>query len=130
MSLAPARLAPARPTSAPASPTPRPRLRIVTHSDPEASRAPFFALCAAILIGALLGALALNTSMAATAYTIRDRTVELANAQRTEETLATQVEQAGAPAQVMARAESLGLVPSDGVVYLNLETGQLIGGDQ
>lgn len=76
MSLAPMRATAPRVEPRRESEPARPRLRIVGAAAPDAARAPYFALCVAILLGALLGALALNTSMAATAYTIRDRTLD------------------------------------------------------
>lgn len=130
MSLAPMRATAPRVEPRRESEPARPRLRIVGAAAPDAARAPYFALCVAILLGALLGALALNTSMAATAYTIRDRTLELSSASIQAETLATQVEQAAAPSQVMARAAALGLVPSGGVIYVDLASGTLVGGQQ
>lgn len=130
MSLAPLRTAAPRVEPRRENPRARPRLRVVASAATDSARAPYFALCVTILVAALLGALALNTSMAATAYTIRDRTIELSNAAITEESLANQVEQAAAPAQVMERAARLGLVPSAGVIYVDLASGTLIGGDR
>lgn len=128
MSAAPARIAlPA--TRRPATQArPRPRLRIVRQTQAEATRVPFFALCATVLVAALLAALGLNTSMAATSYSIRDKQVELAAAQQSAQTLAGQVEQASSPAQVMAQAQALGLVPNPGLVYIRLSDGTLVGG--
>lgn len=127
MSAAPVRLA----STAYQAPAPlqrsRPRLRIVRHTATDVARAPYFALCAAILVGALLAALSLNTVMATTAYTIRDRSNELAAAQLQQESLATQVESASAPAAVMTAAQQLGLIPSEGVVYLDLASNAVIG---
>ncbi|MBN8882927.1 hypothetical protein EDD28_3277 [Salana multivorans] len=127
MSAAPARLAP-RPSPRPAPAPARPQLRVVALHRPEASRVPYIGLLVAILLVAMLGALSLQTSMAATSYAIRNRTVELTNAQQQLEALSTQVDQASAPAQVMAKAQELGLVPSDGVIYIRLSDGTLIGG--
>lgn len=123
MSAAPARIA--LPVSRPRA---VPRLRIVRQTQAEASRAPFFALCAGILVAALLGALGLNTSMAATSYSIRDKQRELATAQQDVEHLAGQIEIASSPAQVMQQAAALGLVPSPGVTYIRLSDGVLMGG--
>lgn len=127
MSAVTARLAPVRTGPRVDTAPARPRLRIVAHTAPDGARVPYFALCAAILIAALLGALGLNTSMAATSYEIRDRTRELAQVQQHRETLATQVEEASSPAQVMQRAGRLGLVPSEGVIYIDLASGTLVG---
>lgn len=127
MSAAPARLAP-RPAARPAPARPRPQLRVVALQRSEAARVPYLVLLVGILLAALLGTLVLNTSMATTSYTIRDRTIELTNAQQRLEALSTQVDQASAPAQVMARAQDLGLVPSSGVTYIRLSDRTLIGG--
>lgn len=129
MSAVPAPLAAPRARSREqARPQTPPRLRVVAVSAPERARVSFLVLVTLILGSALLGALALNTSMATTSYTIQDRTAELAQAQQRKESLATQVEQAGSPAQVMAKASDLGLVPSTGVTYIDLATMTLVGG--
>lgn len=132
MSVAPARIGTARSyaprRTAVAAPSPRARLRIVPNAAPDATRAPFFALCAAILVAALLGALALNTTMAATSYTLRDRASTLASLEEQRETLATDLENTTSPAQLTLRAQQLGLVPSDGVTYVRLSDHTLIGG--
>lgn len=129
MSLA-QRLDPARPYSpgTAAPPASRPRLWVVRAQAPDARRAPFVGVCVAILVGALLAALALTTSMAATAYTMRDRQAELADLQQAELELASAVEAVSAPQAVMDRALALGLVPSEGTVYVNLDAGTLLGG--
>lgn len=124
MSAVPVRIAP-RP--APRKAAPRPELRIVALRRAEGARVPYLALLVAILLAALLGTLVLNTSMATTSYAIRDRSIELTNAQQRLEALSTQVDQASAPAQVMSRAQALGLVPSPGVTYIRLADRALIG---
>lgn len=123
MSAAPARIA--LPATRPRT---RPPLRIVRQTQAEATRVPFFALCATVLVTALLAALGLNTSMAATAYTIRDKQQELATAQQRVETLAGDIEVASSPQQVMQHAAELGLVPSPGVTYIRLSDRTLVGG--
>ena len=129
MSVAPARTAP-RPAARPsAARTERPRLRVVAAQRGDGARVPYFALLATILLAAMLGALALSTSMAASAYTIRDRSAELTALQQRAEALSTQVEAVSAPAAVMARAEALGMVLNEGVVYLRLEDRTIAGGE-
>ncbi|PWD50032.1 hypothetical protein C8046_04430 [Serinibacter arcticus] len=123
MSAAPLRVAPPAPRGRTA-----PRLRIVRQTQAEATRAPFFALCATVLVSSLLAALGLHTSMAATAYTIRDKQRELAVSQQSVESLAGQIETISSPAQVMSQAAALGLVPSPGVTYIRLSDGTLVGG--
>jgi len=55
MSAAPLRIAPLRSGTERAAT--RPRLRIVGHTAPEATRVPFITLCVVVMVGALLGAL-------------------------------------------------------------------------
>lgn len=105
----------------------RPRLRIVRAPAPARSRLPFLLLCVAILGGAMLGALALNTSMATTAYLIGDRQLELAQLTQTEQEMQGQVEQMSSPAQLAAAADRLGMVPAQGLSYIHLEDGTITG---
>ncbi|GMA31729.1 hypothetical protein [Litorihabitans aurantiacus] len=136
MSAAPARITPvARPGSAATGSAARgargtalPRLRLVRQTRAEAARVPFFAVCAGVLLASLLAALGLNTSMAATSYAIRDKQAELATARQDVESLSGRVEAASSPAQVMAQAAELGLVPNPGLVYIRLSDGTLVGG--
>lgn len=105
----------------------RPRLRIVRAPAPARSRMPFLLLCLAILGGAMLGALALNTAMATTAYQVADRQMELAQLTQTEQALTSQVEGMNSPTQLAAAASRLGMVPAEGLSYINLETGTITG---
>lgn len=112
---------------APARTSWRPRLKIVRAPAHARSRLPFLLLCVAILGGAMLGALALNTSMATTAYTITDRQVELAQLTQTEQQLDTQLEQMSSPIQLAAAADDLGMVPAEGLSYIRLADGRITG---
>lgn len=105
----------------------RPRLRIVRAPANARSRLPFLLLCVSILGGAMLGALALNTSMATTAYTIRERQIELAQLTQSEQALAEQVEQLASPPELAAAASRLGMVPAEGLSYIHLEDGTITG---
>lgn len=105
----------------------RPRLRLVRAPAQARSRLPFLLLCVAILGGAMLGALALNTSMATTAYTISARQVELAQLSQTEQQLNTQLEQMASPTQLAAAADKIGMVPAEGLSYITLANGTITG---
>ncbi|WP_420110719.1 hypothetical protein [Pseudactinotalea sp.] len=124
MSAMPLRAPQSRPVS---NPSWRPRLRIVRAPAHARSRLPFQLQCVSILAGAMLGALALNTSMATTAYTIRERQVELAQLTQQEQVLAGQVEQLSSPTQLAAAASRLGMVPAEGLSYIRLEDGTITG---
>ncbi|CAM3406613.1 Cell division protein FtsL [Occultella aeris] len=114
----------ARPLSVP---TWRPRLRIVRAPAPARTVLPFILLCMAILGGALLGALALNTAMASTAYEMHDQEVALARLSEEQQVLAREVDTLGSPAALSARAAALGMVPAEGMNYILLEQGTVLG---
>ncbi|GAB2992608.1 MAG TPA: hypothetical protein VKY71_13845 [Actinotalea caeni] len=105
----------------------RPRLRLVRAPAPARSRLLFLLLCVGILGGAMLGALALNTAMATTAYVLRERQVELARLTESEQQLTATVEQLSSPAQLANQAQRLGMVPAEGLSYIDLETGTISG---
>lgn len=105
----------------------RPKLRLVRAPSPARSRVPFLLLCLSILGGAMLGALALNTAMATTAYEISDRQAQLAELTQTEQLLSTRYEQMSAPTQLAAAATGLGMVPAQGFSYINLADGTITG---
>lgn len=119
--------APARPARPSAQPSWRPRLRIVRAPAQGRSRLPFLVLCTAILGGAMLGALALNTLMATTAYTISERQVELAQLTETEQMLSDQFVNTSSPTQLAAAATELGMVPAEGLSYIHLGDGTISG---
>lgn len=105
----------------------RPRLRLVRAPAPVRSRLPFLLLCLAILGGAMLGALALNTAMATTAYVIGERQAELAQLSQQEQQLTSEVEQLSSPAQLAEAATRIGMVPAEGLSYINLADGTISG---
>lgn len=115
------RLRPLAPTSW------RPRLRLVRAPAPARSRLPFLLLCLTILGGAMLAALALNTAMATTAYVIGDRQAELAQLAQAEQQLTAEVEQLSSPTQLAEAATRIGMVPAEGLSYINLADGTISG---
>ncbi|UNX55973.1 hypothetical protein MF406_07050 [Georgenia sp. TF02-10] len=107
----------------------RPRLAVVPNPAPSRGVVPYLLLCAAVLAAALLGALLLNTQMAATAYEIHDQQVALNRLEEAEASLVAQVEEAGSPAALERRAEELGMVPAETVRHLRLADGTILGGE-
>lgn len=103
-----------------------PTLKVVRPPRKSRARVPFFAVCLAILIGAMLGALILNTSMARAAYEMHSVELELARTLQHNQEQAARVDQLSSPAQLAQRAKSLGMVPGAGVTYIDLATGTLI----
>lgn len=131
MSALPQSFAPA-PRPAPGGPAPArsrtgPRLRVVRAPEHARTRVPFVLLCIAILAGALLGALVLNTSMASAAYDKHAMEIELAQLARSEQSLRTSIDAHKAPQQLAASARGLGLVLAPPSAYLRLADGAVLG---
>ena len=118
---------PAPSTTAPGRTRSGPRLRVVRAPEPTRTRVPFVLLCIAILAGALLGALVLNTTMASAAYDKHAMEVELAQLARTEQSLRTSIDAQKAPQQLAASARGLGLVQAPPSAYLRLADGAVLG---
>ncbi|MFH5822576.1 hypothetical protein [Georgenia sp. AZ-5] len=128
MSAAPARAPRTAAASAPRpAPSRRPRLAVVPSPAPARSVVPYLLLCAAVLAASLLGALLLNTHMAATAYEIHDKQVALGRLDEAEASLRAQVEEAGSPASLQQRADELGMVPAENLRFIRLSDGALLG---
>lgn len=122
------RPAPSRVASSPGwTRLPAARLRLVRAPQSTRTRVPFVLLCIAILVGALLGALVLNTSMARGSYEAHDLQIELAALARTEQGLNTQLLEHNAPAHLAASARALGMVPAPEFAFLRLADGAILG---
>lgn len=121
------------PASRPLGPAPRrsrapePRLRLVRAPQSTRTRVPFVVFCIAILVGALLGALVLNTSMARGSYEAHALKFELAGLARTEQDLGTRLLAHKAPGQLAASARELGMVPAPELAFLRLSDGAVLG---
>ena len=111
-----------RPTTAPA-----PRLRVVRAPEHARTRVPFILACMAVLAGALLSALLLNTSMAATAYAKYDLSNELGRLNQDQQDLTAQLDAKASPTQLAAAAAALGMVPTNGTGWLRLSDGSVQG---
>lgn len=119
------RVSPARPAT-----SWRPRLEVVPSPAPARSVVPYLLLCALVLAGALIGALVLNTHMASTAYVIHDQQVELNRLDEAAASLLAQVEEAGSPAALHRAADRLGMVPAEGMRFVELGSGRVLGAEE
>ncbi|MFC4556367.1 hypothetical protein [Georgenia faecalis] len=106
----------------------RPRLHVVRNPVPSRSLLPYLLTCATILLGALVGALLLNTQMAVTAYELHDAQRELNQLVESEASLRQQVEVAGSPAELQRQATELGMVPAETIGFIDLAHGTVLGG--
>ncbi len=104
-----------------------PRLRVVRAQDRPRTRAPFVALCVAILAGALLGALLLNTAMAQTSFAIHDRQIELARLSERQQALAQSLAIQDSPERLAERARAAGMVPAPPPAFIDLADGTIVG---
>ena len=116
--------APSRPRAANA---PAPRLRVVRAPEHARTRVPFILACMAVLAGALLSALLLNTSMAASAYAKYDLSNELGRLNQDEQDLTAQLDAKASPTQLAGAAAALGMVPTNGTGWLRLSDGSVQG---
>ncbi|HEY5518885.1 MAG TPA: hypothetical protein VIK17_04495 [Cellulomonas sp.] len=116
---------PARPAVAPQQ---APRLRLVRAPAQTRTRVPFVVACMAILAGALLTALLLNTTMARGAYEKHDLDVELARLASTQQDLSAALDRRSSPAELAASARALGMVQARSTGWLRLADGTVRGG--
>src|SRR5690625_1241276 len=117
------------PGSAPAHPTKstKPALRVLPAPALSRSRVPFLLMCAALLGGALLIALFLNTAMAKGAYHAHDLEVQIARLAETEQALSEELSTAASPSQLAIAAKDLGMIPAPRSAFIDLEDQQVLG---
>jgi hypothetical protein len=117
-----------RPSAAPAAePRQRPRLRVVRPPAQVRTHVPFVMVCMAILAGALLAALLLNTQLAQGSYAEQSMDSELAQLARTEQALSAQLDANRSPEQLAAQATALGMQPAGSTAWLSLADGTVRG---
>src|SRR3954454_19765524 len=105
----------------------RPRLALVPPVAGRAPKAPFVVLVAALLVGGLVGVLALHTALAEDSFRLHDlqaRSAALADQEHALE------QQGAADASALAltrRAEALGMVRSENPAFIRLSDGRILG---
>ncbi len=106
----------------------RPHLRMVTPLRPERASRGVFALLVTGMLGiGMVLILVINTSLAQGAFTVSELQAQRADLSQQEQTLAELVAAAAAPDRLESQARSLGMVPSENPVFLNLTTGRVLG---
>lgn len=111
---------------------PPPRLRVVGDrraADSRASRrsAGFLALCMALIVGALLGGLLLNTQRAQSSFALTDLERQATQLRDQRVTLEAEVTELSSPGRLATEADDLGLVRSPSSAMLRLSDGAVIG---
>ncbi|HZK04878.1 MAG TPA: hypothetical protein VFC82_03415 [Actinomycetaceae bacterium] len=116
------------PLQTPAPTTQRaPRLQVIRAPETNRSLLPFFLICAAILVAALVGALLLNTAMAVSSYRMHAQQVELTQLKERQAEMTASLESLGSPASLRDSAARIGMVPSEGTVYLSVASRSILG---
>lgn len=106
--------------------TSAPALKVLRPPRAQKARVPFFAICLLVLMGAMLGALVLNTTMASAAYEMHSTQIELGRTLQHNAEKAAEVDRLSSPSRLAEKATSLGMVPGEGVTYIDLESAALL----
>ena len=106
----------------------RPHLRMVSPLRPErASRGLFAIIVTGVLAVGMLAILLINTSLAQGAFTISELKSEQTALLQQEQALAESVAALAAPEALETQARAMGMVPSENPVFLDVETGKVLG---
>ncbi len=105
----------------------RPRIELVSAPVQPKSRIPFVLLCMALVAGALIGALILNTTMARGAYQVTELESQLAQLAQTEQALLAEFDALASPRALADQAKELGMVQDSTPAFIRLQDGKIIG---
>jgi hypothetical protein len=103
------------------------QLRVVPGAAGHPGNGVFAALCMALLVGGLVVLLMLNTSMAEGSFTLHRLQATSGELTDTEHALTAAIDAQRSPANLAARAASLGMVPADSAAFLRLSDGAVLG---
>ncbi|MDO3687050.1 hypothetical protein [Micromonospora sp. C28ISP2-4] len=107
--------------------TPVPRLRVAPPAPIRVPRAPFVALILVLVVGGVLGILAVNTKINENAFKLEKLQQQQAKLDVDEQELKKEIAEQKAPGNLTANARKLGLVESEDPAYIRLPDGQTIG---
>jgi len=88
---------------------------------------PFALLIGAILTAGLVALLLLHTMAAQDAFRLHDLQRQAGDLRDAEQQLAADNQRLQAPETLAARARALGMVPTDGVAFVRLRSGRVVG---
>ncbi|WP_349875899.1 hypothetical protein ABIH81_16935 [Micromonospora sp. HUAS YX12] len=106
---------------------PAPRLRVAPPAPIRVPRAPFVALILVLVVGGVLGILAVNTKINENAFKLEKLQQQQAKLDVDEQELKKEIAKQKAPGNLTANARKLGLVESEDPAYIRLPDGQTIG---
>ncbi|MEV6816105.1 hypothetical protein [Micromonospora sp. NPDC051296] len=104
-----------------------PRLRVAPPPPVRVPRAPFAALVVLLVVGGVLGILAVNTKVNENAFRLNELQKQQADLDLQQQQLKRQIDDAEAPGNLTAQTIMLGLVESGDLGLIRLPDGKLIG---
>ncbi|MET8351321.1 MULTISPECIES: hypothetical protein [unclassified Micromonospora] len=104
-----------------------PRLRVAPPPPVSVPRAPFAALIVVLVVGGVLGILAVNTKINENAFRLEKLQEQQARLDLEKQQLDKQIAEAKAPGNLTAQARRLGLVDAGEPAYIRLPDGRTIG---
>ncbi|MEU1395533.1 hypothetical protein ABZ403_05615 [Micromonospora zamorensis] len=104
-----------------------PRLRVAPPPPVSVPRAPFAALIVLLVVGGVLGILAVNTKINENAFRLERLQQQQARLDLEKQQLDKQIAEAEAPGNLTAEARRLGLVDAGEPGYIRLPDGKTIG---
>ncbi|TCB97940.1 hypothetical protein E0H26_10095 [Micromonospora zingiberis] len=106
--------------------TESPRLRVAPPPPVRVPRAPFAALVVVLVVGGVLGILAVNTKINENAFRLLELQQQQAKLDVEQQQLTKQIAEAEAPGNLAAQARKLGLVESGEPALIRLPDGKLL----
>ncbi|SBT44708.1 hypothetical protein [Micromonospora auratinigra] len=122
-----AALRPAEKTRSTGAPSPSPRLRVAPPPPVRVPRAPFVGLILVLVVGGVLGILAVNTKINENAFRLEKLQQQQAKLDVDQQQLEKEIADQKAPGNLTANARKLGLVESGEPAYIRLPDGKTIG---
>ncbi|WBC17067.1 hypothetical protein O7600_09645 [Micromonospora sp. WMMA1998] len=104
-----------------------PRLRVAPPPPIRVPRAPFVALILVLVVGGVLGILAINTKINENAFRLEKLQQQQAKLDVDEQQLNKEIAEQKDPGNLTANARKLGLVESEDPAYIRLPDGKTIG---
>jgi len=99
---------------------------VVTGATPRRGAA-FGIICATLLASGLIGLLLLNTALAQGSFTLHKLRAASGRLTDTQDVLTQSLEASKSPANLAAKAASMGMVPAQSATFLRLSDGRVIG---
>ncbi|PTA42460.1 hypothetical protein [Micromonospora sp. RP3T] len=109
------------------APPAAPRLRVAPPPPIRVPRAPFVGLILVLVVGGVLGILAVNTKINENAFRLEKLQQQQAKLDVDEQELKKEIAEQKAPGNLTANARKLGLVESADPAYIRLPDGRTIG---